>query len=148
MILRPPRATRTDTLFPYTTLFRSGIDRLLQAFAALLEGRPAARLVLKGTDSLFRSEEMLKGQLAELPRDAAARVAPRITYLGGNYSFADMARLYQAADAYVAPSLAEGFNLPALESAASGLPLICTAGAPTAAFTTGPLTHPTHIHPS
>src|SRR3546814_15843273 len=26
MILRPPRSTRTDTLFPYTTLFRS--DRI------------------------------------------------------------------------------------------------------------------------
>src|SRR3546814_5633605 len=26
MILRPPRSTRTDTLFPYTTLFRS-LDR-------------------------------------------------------------------------------------------------------------------------
>src|SRR3546814_12554423 len=25
MILRPPRSTRTDTLFPYTTLFRSRI---------------------------------------------------------------------------------------------------------------------------
>src|SRR3546814_3868321 len=25
MILLPPRSTRTDTLFPYTTLFRSGI---------------------------------------------------------------------------------------------------------------------------
>src|SRR3546814_14107484 len=25
MIRRPPRATRTDTLFPYTTLFRSGL---------------------------------------------------------------------------------------------------------------------------
>src|SRR3546814_13564622 len=25
MILRPPRSTRTDTLFPYTTLFRSAI---------------------------------------------------------------------------------------------------------------------------
>src|SRR3546814_3436102 len=24
MILQPPRSTRTDTLFPYTTLFRSG----------------------------------------------------------------------------------------------------------------------------
>src|SRR3546814_15720850 len=24
MLLRPPRSTRTDTLFPYTTLFRSG----------------------------------------------------------------------------------------------------------------------------
>src|SRR3546814_4864385 len=35
MIRRPPRSTRTDTLFPYTTLFRSGLrarclrDRLL-----------------------------------------------------------------------------------------------------------------------
>src|SRR3546814_8119503 len=27
MIRRPPRSTRTDTLFPYTTLFRSHIHR-------------------------------------------------------------------------------------------------------------------------
>src|SRR3546814_275773 len=27
MIRRPPRSTRTDTLFPYTTLFRSQFDR-------------------------------------------------------------------------------------------------------------------------
>src|SRR3546814_1848103 len=27
MIRRPPRSTRTDTLFPYTTLFRSEHDR-------------------------------------------------------------------------------------------------------------------------
>src|SRR3546814_5612415 len=27
MIRRPPRSTRTDTLFPYTTLFRSESDR-------------------------------------------------------------------------------------------------------------------------
>src|SRR3546814_2134401 len=27
MIRRPPRSTRTDTLFPYTTLFRSGALR-------------------------------------------------------------------------------------------------------------------------
>src|SRR3546814_16531010 len=26
MILRPPRSTRTDTLFPYTTLFRSLLE--------------------------------------------------------------------------------------------------------------------------
>src|SRR3546814_13127169 len=32
MIRRPPRSTRTDTLFPYTTLFRSGTahDRVRQ----------------------------------------------------------------------------------------------------------------------
>src|SRR3546814_13249278 len=29
MIRRPPRSTRTDTLFPYTTLFRSPDERLL-----------------------------------------------------------------------------------------------------------------------
>src|SRR3546814_2884957 len=32
MIRRPPRSTRTDTLFPYTTLFRSnGNDRRIDA---------------------------------------------------------------------------------------------------------------------
>src|SRR3546814_3370875 len=31
MIRRPPRSTRTDTLFPYTTLFRSKITRLSPA---------------------------------------------------------------------------------------------------------------------
>src|SRR3546814_3030560 len=28
MMLRPPRSTRTDTLFPYTTLFRSSGDNV------------------------------------------------------------------------------------------------------------------------
>src|SRR3546814_12608553 len=28
MIRRPPRSTRTDTLFPYTTLFRSAVGQL------------------------------------------------------------------------------------------------------------------------
>src|SRR3546814_5543870 len=28
MIRRPPRSTRTDTLFPYTTLFRSWLSRV------------------------------------------------------------------------------------------------------------------------
>src|SRR3546814_10254895 len=44
MIRRPPRSTRTDTLFPYTTLFRSsgGIE---QRFASIESGgRDAARL--------------------------------------------------------------------------------------------------------
>src|SRR3546814_11224392 len=32
MIRRPPRATRTDTLFPYTTLFRSTVERVRGRF--------------------------------------------------------------------------------------------------------------------
>src|SRR3546814_10464495 len=31
MIRRPPRSTRTDTLFPYTTLFRSRIETVSSA---------------------------------------------------------------------------------------------------------------------
>src|SRR3546814_14917100 len=41
MIRRPPRSTRTDTLFPYTTLFRSlGLLRFLQ-YMLPLGGRHA-----------------------------------------------------------------------------------------------------------
>src|SRR3546814_6792973 len=36
MILRTPRSTRTDTLFPYTTLFRSADFRGVQPAQALL----------------------------------------------------------------------------------------------------------------
>src|SRR3546814_1650197 len=35
MILRPPRSTRTDTLFPYTTLFRSPSQSTLYDIYAL-----------------------------------------------------------------------------------------------------------------
>src|SRR3546814_7382245 len=42
MIRRPPRSTRTDTLFPYTTLFRSGRQMnsnfLLAAFSGAQPG--------------------------------------------------------------------------------------------------------------
>src|SRR3546814_4333115 len=37
MIRRPPRSTRTDTLFPYTTLFRSRRQRLEPRVLQLLE---------------------------------------------------------------------------------------------------------------
>src|SRR3546814_7645744 len=33
MIRRPPRSTRTDTLFPYTTLFRSSLLVLSKVFS-------------------------------------------------------------------------------------------------------------------
>src|SRR3546814_1528995 len=46
MIRRPPRSTRTDTLFPYTTLFRSG-DNVPTA----LENIRAGKLVALGVAS-------------------------------------------------------------------------------------------------
>src|SRR3546814_10520656 len=42
MIRRPPRSTRTDTLFPYTTLFRSGHQPTLADHAAFGAGQARA----------------------------------------------------------------------------------------------------------
>src|SRR3546814_2071545 len=41
MIRRPPRSTRTDTLFPYTTLFRSTERHSRASTAAIWAGRDA-----------------------------------------------------------------------------------------------------------
>src|SRR3546814_7685049 len=55
MIRRPPRSTRTDTLCPYTTLFRSGLGLHLRASAV---GGAAARLRhRRADDRCARSEE-------------------------------------------------------------------------------------------
>src|SRR3546814_4262718 len=43
MILRPPRSTRTDTLFPYTTLFRSNAgDVHTETFTAIVTDQQGA----------------------------------------------------------------------------------------------------------
>src|SRR3546814_5586236 len=67
MIRRPPRSTRTDTLFPYTTLFRSTgtssepgppavADRLVDRSVRLLSARLRPVLV-RPRPRLYRSEE-------------------------------------------------------------------------------------------
>src|SRR3546814_19660754 len=50
MIRRPPRSTRTDTLCPYTTLFRSLVadTRRLQIFIARMERRELDRNAVVG----------------------------------------------------------------------------------------------------
>src|SRR3546814_615233 len=45
MIRRPPRSTRTDTLFPYTTLFRSGGDDVV-ADTAVVGARTEMELLV------------------------------------------------------------------------------------------------------
>src|SRR3546814_16766749 len=39
IIRRPPRSTRTDTLFPYTTLFRSYVRRAGESFLVRADAR-------------------------------------------------------------------------------------------------------------
>src|SRR3546814_8319352 len=66
MIRRPPRSTRTDTLFPYTTLFRSlkrrrNENRGADDYSAYLNIRGSMDWVQQGTDkglaAPIRSEE-------------------------------------------------------------------------------------------
>src|SRR3546814_19852218 len=52
MIRRPPRSTRTDTLFPYTTLFRSGGKVRSPSLLARRPGRPGNGAVDRGRDAL------------------------------------------------------------------------------------------------
>src|SRR3546814_17123548 len=71
MIRRPPRSTRTDTLFPYTTLFRSSLHsdyalRILMALSAT--GRQM-------------SVDEIAGQYG-ISRNHLAKVAQRLQALG------------------------------------------------------------------
>src|SRR3546814_19634534 len=67
MIRRPPRSTRTDTLFPYTTLFRSPAARAVAAV------RPArAQLLHQGADRPGRRR--LRRRAARAGPAAAERI--------------------------------------------------------------------------
>src|SRR3546814_3335466 len=64
MIRRPPRSTRTDTLFPYTTLFRSIPNTFQKLDCRGLTGQPPRRRLrawplyaVPATDKRHRSEE-------------------------------------------------------------------------------------------
>lgn len=119
-----------------TMTTNKGLRFLLPAFAELAQARPRVRLLLKGLDSMFSSKDFFDEQFGELEPVVAGAVRSRIRYLGEPLSFVEMARLYQASDCYVAPYVAEGFNIPVLEAAACGLPVICTDGGPTDDFVT------------
>src|SRR3546814_14010166 len=69
MIRRPPRSTRTDTLFPYTTLFRSesGLLDLLRASSQLvtLADKPPATAIglrRRAEDDIGRLQTALRSE--------------------------------------------------------------------------------------
>src|SRR3546814_16105432 len=92
MIRRPPRSTRTDTLFPYTTLFRSPSVVLGMTLSGTpmsdpaTDGAPcAATIHARTVDALYRSHHRslvgyLRARLPshedaeELAQEALARV--------------------------------------------------------------------------
>src|SRR3546814_3504164 len=58
MLLRPPRSTRTDTLFPYTTLFRSPLGH------AVLRQRHSTVLTRRSVDDPSRRDSYSRIRIA------------------------------------------------------------------------------------
>src|SRR3546814_16750620 len=87
MIRRPPRSTRTDTLFPYTTLFRSAIvdkmtaaERLMQNAVDMIDRKDdplAIHVVASSALSLLRELVATSGDdyVTQLVKDGLFRAA-------------------------------------------------------------------------
>ena len=88
---------------------------LVEAAAKVLPGMPDAHVLLVGDGTL---RPALERQIAE------AGLEGRVHLLGERR---DVASLLLAADAFVLPSLWEGFSVALVEAMASGLPVIATA---------------------
>src|SRR3546814_18439874 len=63
MIRRPPRSTRTDTLFPYTTLFRSDEQPDRHARVYLLQIAPPSRSDVETYQNIRDSLDQLSGRI-------------------------------------------------------------------------------------
>src|SRR3546814_8413350 len=70
---RPPRSTRTDTLFPYTTLFRSAVEGHLQLARACHRRLPVGQAVRPWRD--------LQGGIHRCQSDVLARTYARLHHL-------------------------------------------------------------------
>src|SRR3546814_2216055 len=81
MIRRPPRSTRTDTLFPYTTLFRSDqVDVVLFGQARDLLGRVAQRkrLAVRDTCAIEDASGLAHGIFRAAGVVLGGRLAPEL----------------------------------------------------------------------
>ncbi|GMH78190.1 hypothetical protein TL16_g10874 [Triparma laevis f. inornata] len=92
---------------------------LIRVFARVIERFSNVKLVLKGNDDLYTSEQRLilspTGGLYNQLKDKKA-----IEYYGSQMSNKEISELHQASNCYVSPYSYEGFNLPVLESMAVG----------------------------
>jgi glycosyltransferase involved in cell wall biosynthesis len=117
------------------------IKMMIKSFYKLTILKSQVYLVMKGI-KLYPCEHNINMALHELVREGSIDkrrwkdVAHRLVFIDDLYSYDQMRILYNTSDCYLSPYLAEGFNLPVLEAAACGVPVIVTQGGSTDDFTT------------
>lgn len=109
-----------------------GIDVLLNAYAILKKRYPHIKLILKDSRNLYgvRAQDMVM-RYFENSKTLKDELLNSILFIPNNLTQYQLNGLYAAADCYVSPYRAEGFNLTPLEAAASGTPIIITKGGST-----------------
>ncbi len=100
---------------------------LLTAFAEVLADFPQAQLVIAGGATLFDYQDY-RQQFFALAQQLGIEIGKSLI-LPGVVTDAELAALYHVGDAFVFPSVKEGWGLVVLEAIASGLPVI-TANQP------------------
>ncbi|WP_312062132.1 glycosyltransferase [Brevundimonas sp.] len=100
---------------------RKGVDVLLEAWARAFSDADGVTLVIKTFPNPHNDVE---AQIAELRR-IHPRLAP-IRVVNKDMETTDLVALYRSSDVMVLPTRGEGYNLPAMEALAAGLPLIVT----------------------
>ena len=119
---------------------------LLHAFFMLADSNSHVYLILKMQHGLYAALANVEAKIRELEElgsadfSGRADISARVFYVTQDLTPAQMAALYNLADAYVTPYHAEAFNMPALEAAACGVPLIVPSGGPTDDFVYAPST--------
>jgi FkbM family methyltransferase len=100
---------------------RKGVDVLLAAYARAFRKADRVRLVIKGFPNPHNDVPEQIEKLRQRDPDIAD-----IIMINEDRDADAMLDLYRGADAMVLPTRGEGFNLPAAEAMAAGIPLIVT----------------------
>lgn len=118
---RRPRGREIRFLHVSSCFKRKGVDVLLEAWAKAFTSADRVYLVIKTFPNPHNNVEQQLERLAERYPDLA-----RVEIVNRDVGQQELVQFYADADVMVLPSRGEGYNLPALEAMASGLPLIVT----------------------
>lgn len=121
-------------LFVGGTIFRKGIDLILEAYLKSFTAQDDVCLVIKdhGGNTHYKGQTYA----SQILEAKTLNNAPEIIYIDDDLSPYQLAELYRSCDCLVHPYRGEGFGLPILEAMACGIPPIIPDRGPAIEFTT------------